>query len=92
MSQNSPFSVDEYQMSISSPFSVDEYQISPGALSPQSFINTMELSHQFSIDEYRYVEASTNAGNDMDAATSVAGNYFGQPYAFQERPSSRQWR
>ena len=34
----------------------------------------MELSHEFSIDEYHYVEASTNVGNDMDVATSVAGD------------------
>ena len=60
MSQNSPFSVDEYQMSISSPSSMDEYQISTGALYPQS-LHTMELSHEFSIDEYHYVEASTCA-------------------------------
>ena len=73
ISQNSPFSVDEYQMSISLPFSVDEYQISTSALSPQS-LHTMELSHEFSIDEYHYVEASTNVGNDMDVATSVAGD------------------
>ena len=72
MSQNSPFSVDEYQMSISSPFSVDEYQMSPGALSPQSFINNMELSHQFSIEEYQDIEATMNPSNDIDAATSVA--------------------
>ena len=72
MSHNSPFSVDEYQMSISSPFSVDEYQMSPGALSPQSFINTMELSHQFSIEEYQDIEATMNPSNDIDAATSVA--------------------
>ena len=72
MSHNSPFSVDEYQMSISSPFLVDEYQMSPGALSPQSFINTMELSHQFSIEEYQDIEATMNLGNDIDAATSVA--------------------
>ena len=57
-------------MSISSPFSVDEYQMSPGAVSPQSFINTMELSHQFSI-EYQDIEATMNPGNDIDAATSV---------------------
>ena len=73
MSQNSPFSVDEYQMSISSPFSVDEYQISTGALSPQS-LHTMELSHEFSIDEYHYVEASMNVGSDMDATMSAAGD------------------
>ena len=59
-------------MSISSPFSLDEYQMSPGALSPQSFINTMELSHEFSIEEYQDIEATINLGNDMDAATSVA--------------------
>ena len=45
--------------------------MSPGALSPQS-LNTMELSHEFSIDDYQYVEASINLGNDMDVATSVA--------------------
>ena len=73
MSQNSPFSVDEYQMSISLPFSVDEYQISTSALSPQS-LDTMELSHEFSIDEYHYVEASMNVGSDMDATMSAAGD------------------
>ena len=46
--------------------------MSQGALSPQSFINTMELSHQFSIEEYQDIEATINLGNDMDAATSVA--------------------
>ena len=46
--------------------------MSPGALSPQSFMNTMELSHQFSIDEYQDIEATINLGNVMDVATSVA--------------------
>ena len=60
-------------MSTSSPFSVDEYQILTSAPSPQSR-HTMELSHEFSIDEHHYVEASTNVGNDMDDAISVAAN------------------
>ena len=34
--------------------------------------DTMELSHEFSIEEYQDIEASINPGNDMDAATSVA--------------------
>ena len=68
MSQNSPFSVDEYQMSTSSPFFVEEYCVS--APSPQS-LHTMELSHEFSIDEYHYAEDSTNQGNDIHAPTSV---------------------
>ena len=72
ISQNSPFSVDKYQMSTSSAFSVDQYQISTSALSPQS-LHTMELSHEFSIDEYHYVEDSANEGNDIHVATSVAG-------------------
>ena len=67
MSHNSPFSMYEYQMSRSSPFSMEKYCIS--APSPQS-LHTMELSHEFSIDEYHYVEDSTNEGNDTHASTS----------------------
>ena len=68
-------------MSKNSPVLEDGYQISTGALSPQS-LHTMEVSHEFSIDEYHYVEASTNVGNDMDVAASVAGD--GQTYVQKE--------
>ena len=59
-------------MSQNSPFSVDEYQMSTGAHSQS--LHTIELSHEVSINEYQDVEASINVGNDMDAATSVAGD------------------
>ena len=69
MSPNSTFLVDEYQMATSSPFSVEEYCV--GAPSPRS-PQTMELSHEFSIDEYHYTKDSTNKGNDNHVGTSVA--------------------
>ena len=70
MSQNSPFLVDEYPISIGSPFSVEECCAwTPNTQSPP----TITLSHEFSIDEYDYNEDLTNEENDIQVATSVVG-------------------
>ena len=64
MSQNSPFSVDEYHLSMGSPFSVEEYcdRTSPIA-----------LSHEFSIDEYDYNEYLIYEEEGIEATTSGVG-------------------
>ena len=68
MSQNSPFSVDEYPMSMGSPFSIEEYcDRTPNTESP----SPLALSHEFSIDEYDYNEDLTYEEKGIEATTSV---------------------
>ena len=68
MSQNSPFSVDEYPMSMGSPFSVEEYcDSTPNTESP----SPLALSHEFSINEYDYNEDLTYEEKGIEATTSV---------------------
>ena len=68
MSQNSPFSVDEYPMSMGSPFSVEAYyDRTPNTESP----SPLALSHEFSIDEYDYNEDLTYEDKGIEDTTSV---------------------
>ena len=70
MRQNSPFSVDEYPMSMGSPFSVEEYcDRTPNTESP----SPLALSHEFSIDEYDYNEDLAYKEKGIEDTTSVAG-------------------
>ena len=66
MSQNSPFSVEEYLILIGSHFSIEEY--CDRAPNTQS-LSTIALSHEFSIDECNYNEDLTYEENDNQAAT-----------------------
>ena len=69
MSQNSPFSVDEYPLSMGSPFSVEEYcDRTSNSDSP----SPIALSHEFSIDEYDYNEDLIYEEEGIDDTTSVA--------------------
>ena len=68
MSQNSPFSVDEYPMSMGSPFSFEEYcDGTPNFESP----SPVALSNGFSIDEYDDNEDLTYEEKGIDDTTSV---------------------
>ena len=70
MSHNSPFSVDEYPMSTGSPFSIEEYcDRIPTTQTPPS----IDLSNEFSIDEYYYNQGLRYEENNIQTPTSVAG-------------------
>ena len=70
MSQNSPFSVDEYPMSMGPPFCVEEYcDRTPSSESP----SPLAPSHEFSIDEYDYNEDLTYEEKGIEDTTSVVG-------------------
>ena len=82
MSESSPFSVDEYPMSMGSPFSVEEYcDSTPNTESP----SPLALSHEFSINEYDYNEDLTYEEKGIEATTSVVSvartnvNYHNEP-------------
>ena len=69
MSQNSPFSVDEYPLSMGSPFFVEEYcDRTPNSESP----SPIALSNEFLIDEYDYNKDLTYEEKGIDDTTSVA--------------------
>ena len=81
MSQNSPFSFDEYPISVESPFSFDEYPISvESPFSIEEYCvwtsntptpSSIGKSVEFSIDEYCWKEDLTCEENHNQTATSA---------------------
>ena len=93
MSQNSPFSMDEYPMSMGSPFSIKEY--CDGTTNTQS-PSPLALSHEFLIYEYDYNEDLTYEEKDNEATTTVVGvahtevNEHNEPKMYVLKRSNRQ--